>query len=209
MRKLWTDEERKKLAEIYPHNTTKYCAEKLGRTTSAVSGQANKMGLKKSQHHLQHSSGRIEKGRRVSKSTEFKKGQTPWNKGLSYMPKNGATRFKKGNRPHTWRPIGSERINKEGCLVRKVSDTGVARNDWRLVHHLLWIERYGEIPKKHVLRFKDGNPKNIAIDNLELITMAENAKRNSIHRYPPELRSAMRQLGWLKREVRKHEQNNN
>lgn len=65
-------------------------------------------------------------------------------------------------------------------------------------------------------RFKKGNtPWNCgmkglpargrSIDNLELITRAERMRRNSIHRYPPELKSAIRVISKLKRTIQEVE----
>jgi len=49
--------------------------------------------------------------------------------------------------------------------------------------------------------FRDRNPQHIELDNLELVTRAENMRRNTIHRYPPELKSTIRQLSKLKRAI--------
>ena len=43
-----------------------------------------------------------------------------------------------------------------------------------------WTQLYGEPPKKHNVVFKDGDPYHREDDNLELITDAELARRNSV-----------------------------
>lgn len=43
-----------------------------------------------------------------------------------------------------------------------------------------WKSTHGRIPKGKVVVFKDDNPYNISIDNLETITRADNSRRNSI-----------------------------
>ena len=53
--------------------------------------------------------------------------------------------------------------------------------------------------------FKDGNKTHIALNNLELLTRAERMRRNTIHRYPEELKSAIRAIGKLKRTIREVE----
>ena len=58
----------------------------------------------------------------------------------------------------------------EGYLERKVTDTGVKRIDYRLVHHLVWLAAGREIPPGHVLTFRDGDKRNFDLDNLELLT---------------------------------------
>lgn len=138
---------------------------------------------------------------------QFVKGITPWNKGLKgsreawnkgltnvtgHHPNTRKTQFKKGFTPHNHRPIGSER-ESDGYLYRKVSDNrNPPKADWKMVHVLLWEEHHGKVPKKHTVVFKDGNRKNITIDNLELVSRAELMRRNSIMRFPKELRQVIR-----------------
>lgn len=77
--------------------------------------------------------------------------------------------------------------------------------DWKSIHILLWEEHVGPIPTGHCVCFKDNNKQNVVIDNLELITRAERMRRNSIHRYPPELKSAIRVISKLKRTIQEVE----
>ncbi len=53
-------------------------------------------------------------GKHSSPATEFKKGNVPWNKGLkrralcyAYHTKPNAGKFKPGNRPKNWLPVGT------------------------------------------------------------------------------------------------------
>lgn len=48
-----------------------------------------------------------------------------------------------------------------------------SRKDEVLLHHAIWEEVHGPIPSGHVLRFKDGNSANCALDNLELLSRSE------------------------------------
>jgi hypothetical protein len=113
------------------------------------------------------------------------------------------TQFKPGVRPHTWKPIGSRRLTKDGYLQRKISDTGYPPRDWVGEHILLWAKAHGPIPKGHALIFKDRNKSNICLDNLELITRRELMRRNTIHNYPPELVDVIRLGAALKRQLRR------
>ena len=108
-----------------------------------------------------------------------------------------ATRFKKGNRPHTWHPIGHTRVTKDGYLQRKTADTGVTRRDYVHIHHLVWRMHGGTVPPGHALVFRDGDRLNLDINNLELITRAEFMRRNTVHRLPPDLK----QVADLKRQL--------
>lgn len=42
-----------------------------------------------------------------------------------------------------------------------------------------WIKNYGAIPKQMKVAFKDGNTRNMVLENLELVTCAEMARRNA------------------------------
>lgn len=111
------------------------------------------------------------------------------------------TRFKKGHRPQTWVPIGSKRITKDGILQTKVSDTGYTPRDWKSVHSLLWEAHNGPVPAGHIVVFRNGNRRDIRIENLELITRVENMRRNSIHNLPEALAETCRTLGVLHRHI--------
>ncbi|MDF5811770.1 Uncharacterised protein [Pseudomonas aeruginosa] len=126
-------------------------------------------------------------------------------KGLPARGRSSETQFKKGQKPHTWLPVGSTRVSADGYLQRKISDTGYPPRDWKSIHILLWEEHVGPIPTGHCVCFKDNNKQNVVIDNLELITRAERMRRNSIHRYPPELKSAIRVISKLKRTIQEVE----
>src|SRR5690606_22145051 len=108
----------------------------------------------------------------------FRKGMVPWNRGLKgYMGAN-RTSFRKGNKPWTWLPVGSERISKDGTLQRKVSDTGYGPRDWKAVHAILWESVHGPVPKGHIVVFKAGISKEEklrpVIGSLECISRVEN-----------------------------------
>jgi hypothetical protein len=125
----------------------------------------------------------------------FQKGNTSWNagkKGWQAGGRSASTRFRKGQKPHTWNPIGHERVTKEGYLQRKVTDTGYTPADYVEVHRLLWEEHNGPIPEGHIVIFKDGDRTNIEIDNLMLISRGENAVMNKLGmgRLHPDLKEA-------------------
>ena len=104
---------------------------------------------------------------------KFRKGQTPHNKGKK-MPKEvyekvKHTMFAKGNVPPNHRPVGSERISKDGYIEVKVAEP----NKWRLKQRVVYEETKGKIPEGCPIIFLDGNKRNFDIDNLRYITRSE------------------------------------
>ena len=104
---------------------------------------------------------------------KFRKGQTPHNKGKK-MPKEvyekvKHTMFAKGNVPPNHRPVGSERISKDGYIEVKVAEP----NKWRLKQRVVYEETKGKIPEGCPIIFLDGNKRNFDIDNLRCITRSE------------------------------------
>ncbi len=104
---------------------------------------------------------------------KFIKGQTPHNKGKK-MPKEvyekvKHTMFAKGNVPPNHRPVGSERISKDGYIEVKVAEP----NKWRLKQRVVYEEAKGKIPEGCTIIFLDGNKRNFDIDNLRCVTRSE------------------------------------
>lgn len=111
------------------------------------------------------------------------------------------TQFKKGNKPQTWVPIGSERTTVDGYVEVKIADTGCTRRDFVGVHRLVWELHHGAIPEKHHVVFKDGNKQNTAPENLEAVSQPDMMCRNSLHRYPKEVVKLIQLNGALKRKI--------
>jgi hypothetical protein len=92
------------------------------------------------------------------------------------VPKgDGPGRFKKGERRgaahRNYVPIGTERITRDGYIERKVTDDPalVPARRWVPVHRIVWEEAHGPIPEGHALVFLDGDPQNIALENLRCV----------------------------------------
>lgn len=125
------------------------------------------------------------------------------------------TQFKKGCRAgaaeNKWLPVGSIRADSEGFLRIKVREAlpgepaGFGNGKaWPLLNRHTWEQHHGPIPPKHIVAFKDGDRSNCAIENLELISMADNARRNTMwKRYPREVALAIQLNGVLKRKIRR------
>lgn len=219
-RRFWTPEEIKALTELYPDATASEASASIGRSVSGIHGMAAKLGIRKSKaFYLSQASGRLESA--AGLESRFKKGSVPWNKGKSHPPRgrSAETQFKKGEMTgaaqHNYVPIGSLRVTKYGSLERKVTDDPdlYPARRWRPVAHLVWEAANGPIPAKHVVRFLPGMATTveaeITIDRLECISLAENMRRNSLHRYPKEIANAIQLRSALNRRINSVEKQNN
>jgi len=84
------------------------------------------------------------------------------------------TSFKKGSRPHNWKPVGSERVNVDGYIEIKTEEP----KTWELKHRVVWEEENGPIQPGTNIRFIDNNRLNVDPSNLEEIPDAENLYLN-------------------------------
>lgn len=107
----------------------------------------------------------------------YEKGNVPPNKGKTGICYSGSEKghFQKGHRPYNTTPIGTIRKKSDGFYWEKM---GEGARDWKQLHILLWERDGREIPQGHVLIFKDGDKENCVLENLMLITRAENAVMN-------------------------------
>lgn len=126
------------------------------------------------------------KAERASMS-HFKQGHVSFNTGKKQseytspeaIERSAATRFSKGNIPkNSYREIGKITIrpDKNKKLYKFIC---VELGNWQPLHRHTWEQHNGPIPKKHVVWFKDKDPMNCDITNLECIPMAECMRRNS------------------------------
>lgn len=209
IRTFWTPKEDAVLSYLYPDNRTADILAFLpGKTKSSLYYRAEKLGLKKSPGLVARlASEAMQNPNHGGRRCQFQKGHDTWNKGTHFVAggRSIETRFKKGQRPHTWNPIGHERITRDGILERKISDTGVTRVDYQPVHRLLWLESGNAIPSGHIVVFKDGNRSNICIENLECISRQENMRRNSYHQYGAEVAKVVQLRGAITRQINKLE----
>lgn len=202
----WRTVEIAQIEAQYPHMATRVIALMLETEPDRIYSLASRFGWKKSdEFNSSGASGRTTGRQGIN--TRFQKGQPPANKGLRrpgwYRGRMRETQFRKGRRPHTWRPVGSISMNSEGYRVIKVSDTGYPPRDWVALHRLNWIGVNGPIPPGHMLSFRDRNRLNPLVENLELITRVENMRRNTIHNLPKPLASVIQLRGALVRQINK------
>lgn len=200
-RLVWTNDMDAVMREHYPCKQTSDVADMLRLTPKQVLCRAKRLGLHKNPDVIAG----------IRENGMFLKGHVPFNKGMKQqefmtaeqIEKTKATRFVKGQVPVNIKEIGYERISVDGYVEVKTEKGFV------LKHRMIWVEHNGPIPKEHIVRFKNGNKLDIRIENLELVTCAQNMKDNTIHNYPPEIKTAIRSIANIKRRIKKYEQTNN
>lgn len=199
----WTPKALATLRKLYPEMSCHDVAERMGRSVASIKNQAVKLGLRKSDAYF------------ASKPGAFKSGHTPWNKdkpgSTGTHPNCRKAWFKKGHRggmaARNYKRMGSHRI-KDDLLEKKVLDDGAPHRRWVAVHRLVWEAANGPIPEGHVAVFKPGRKTHveaeITLDRIEVITRAENMRRNSYHtRYPKEVAQLIQLRGALNRQINK------
>lgn len=111
------------------------------------------------------------RGWTTGRDGRIEEGAEPWNKGRKCPPGEGGnhpnarrTQFKPGVRQGVatklYKPIGTERLSKEGYLERKIHDGMPLQSRWRGVHLIRWEEINGRLPEGHILKCLDGNRRN-------------------------------------------------
>lgn len=207
-KQFWTDEQIRQLTALYPDTKTEKIAEIMGMTMSRAYNKAHSLGLHKSAAFISsEASGRIKREHHKGRLSQFKPGLIPWNKGTHFISggRSSETQFKPGCRSgiaiELYKPVGTERLSKDGYLERKVNDDMPLRKRWRAVHLVLWEEVNGKLPEGHAIVFKDGDKTNIALSNLECITRADLMRRNTVHNLPKELAELVQLRGALNRQI--------
>jgi hypothetical protein len=213
----WSKADDAFLRQAYPHLPTVIVAALLGRTVAATYGRAlARWGLRKTDaYNTSAASGRWQPGAAAGFSTRFQKGQSPANKGLrrpGWAPgRMRETQFQKGQRnghaARNWMPIGSRRLI-DGYVYIKLADVqGVPHtHNWYPEHVIAWEYAQGRpLPPGHALRFRNGNRRDVRLENLELISRRENMARNSVHNLPAPLKETVQLLGALNRQIRRRD----
>ena len=156
------------------------------------------------------------KGWKTGRDGRIEKGATSWNAGMKMPPGKGGnhpnsrkTQFQSGVRQGVaiklYKPIGVERMTREGYLERKIHDGMPLQSRWRAVHLIRWEEKNGKLPQGMCLKCLDDNRLNTDPSNWEAIPRGMlpflNGGRASSHRYdemPEELKPSVLALARLK-----------
>lgn len=213
----WTPAQISQLRALYPDLKADTVAREIGRSVGSVHRKAALLGIGKSEaFKASFASGRIQAANTDPRmvATRFKPGHKTWNtgvKGSTGLHDNcRATQFKPGQKPHTWVPVGSHRINTSKGIPRleqKTNDKpGPNHVRWIPVTRIVWEQHHGPVPPKHIVVFADSKKattvlEEITVDKLICISRAQNAMRNSLYSKDHDLGRLAQLKGAITRQV--------
>lgn len=117
---------------------------------------------------------------------KFKKGGISWSKGMKFSvdrpdiynqyTSGQHTCFKKGQLPKSTRPIGSEKITRDGVIVKVAMP-----NVWKFKARVVYEQHYGvTLGEKDRILHLNGNKMDCDIDNLILVNDAVLVRLNKL-----------------------------
>ncbi|PCI47170.1 MAG: HNH endonuclease [Alphaproteobacteria bacterium] len=118
------------------------------------------------------------KGWLTGRTGRFVVGRPPANKGkkMPFSANSARTQFKKGHlggkAKEKKKPIGTERITKDGYLEIKIHNNLPLQSRWRAVHLIRWEDTNSPIPDGHCLKCLDGDRSNTDPNNWTCIPRA-------------------------------------
>jgi len=199
--RFWTPEDDQFLFDNYSIMPIQELCITLNRTAPAIYGRSGVLGLKKQVKVPQNI---IENLLKYGVQTRFQKGHKNWNKGLKGTHFSKETELKSGHKPQNTKFDGAImwRESSNEFFIR------ISEKNWIPVRLKIWQDANGPVPKGFCVVFKDKNSRNCTLENLALITRRDNMLRNTIHRYPAEVKSLIRTVKKAKRRIKEHEEQN-
>jgi hypothetical protein len=195
----WTEEDDNFLKENYLTIAKNGMATMLDKSETRVRKRMIKLGIVVPEDIIE----------KFSIESRFKKGSVPLNKGKKieeYMhpdaiARSSKTRFKSGNLPVNTLNDGviTTRLDKHGVKHKYIR---ISQANWQELRRYNWEKVYGPIPEGMCIVYKTTNYIDDDVSNLEMISKAQNMKRNSIHRFSKELKSVKCQLMWVEKKIR-------
>ncbi|HUX54281.1 MAG TPA: HNH endonuclease signature motif containing protein [Williamwhitmania sp.] len=162
----WTDLEIEFLKENLNKMSCLQIGDSIGKSKHQVSNCMYKMKLKRTP----------EARKKLIRLNQFKKGHTPWTKGMKGVHFSRSTEYKKGHVPAS--------LKYDGCVVIRKGPHGtykwirISNNKWMLYHQYIWLKNNRTIPASSVIYFINGVSTDCRIENLGCITKKENMNRN-------------------------------
>jgi hypothetical protein len=173
--KRWTPEQDAQLTELYKTKSSTECAEILNRPYGSIKARARALSLYKTDDAIKNLAKRKNTGQ-----------------------------FPKRNQPHNTVFDGCLSLRHDSNNNQSYYHIRVSMREWKMLHVYMWEIVNGSIPDGHIVVFKDKNPLNCLIENLEMVTREEHMIRNSIMRFPEELRSSIKLISKLKKKIKQH-----
>jgi len=116
---------------------------------------------------------------RCKKTGRFLPGTKPWNHGQKGLfTNNSATKFQKGHMPHNTLSNGVLSLRYHAKEKKHYLYIREEKGKWVLLNRHVWQRVHGPIPKGYCIAYKDGNIMNCQIENLFMLSRAENMRRN-------------------------------
>jgi hypothetical protein len=162
---------------------------------------ASSLGLKASQVRSVYRRNGL---KRIAGNGRFEKGHVPANKGVK-MSKSQydackKTMFKKGSTPVNHKPVGSERVDKDGYTVIKTKEPST----WELKHRVVWLKHNPPLKNGEIVTFKNGDKSDISLSNLQIKCRIQNMHENSKHINPKEIIPSLVYLTKIKKHLNNH-----
>lgn len=196
----WTERQLTLLRKHYADMPIQRLEQTLRHKRASIYSKAQELGLQRSPELIAEQ-GRLASQHTKSVATRFKIGYVPPNKGKrewqfrsqESIERCRQTQFKSGHQPHNAKPVGYESV-RDGYVYVKVEH----KRKMVLKHRHVWEQAHGPIPAGMNVTFRDGNRLNCALDNLELLSREECARR-TVQTEAPEARAARVAKGAAKR----------
>jgi hypothetical protein len=133
---------------------------------------------------------------RANRTGHFSKNHVPWNTGTKGLTSANKTSFKAGHKPKNTKPIGYERVDKDGYLKVKVSEESP---QFKFKHIVVYENHYGPVPEGFCVIFKDSDIRNFDPKNLAAISRKEllQLNRNQYKKQPDALKPSVFALSKL------------
>ena len=173
---------RGKPTELFPAEVQEFIADhNAGITSQELAGMLNrKFGRDYTPRQIQ--SYRKNRHLPCGLDCKFQTGHLSHNKGRKGYVAPGCEKgwFRAGDLPENTLPVGTVITKGDGYLWKKVrNDLIPARKNWRQLHLLIWEEAHGPVPEGYLVIFKDKDRQNCVLENLAMVSMAENAVMNN------------------------------
>ena len=167
-RKYWSAKEDQFLENHINKMTNEEIGLALNRTILSISNRIAALKLKRKPE--------VTKAQKAV--NHFKKGHKTWNKGMKGLRLSPHSEFKKGNLPHNAKEDGEITIHTDKCGA-KYKLIRLSLGVWQPYHRYVWEQAHGPIPKSTIITFKNKDTLDCRLENLKLISRADNLRRNA------------------------------